>query len=38
LLASGVISMNLNTWKKLPPDLQQAITDAMVYSEKITAY
>ena len=29
--------MNLNTWNKLPPDLQQAITDAMVYSEKVNA-
>ena len=34
LQASPLIAMNLNTWKKLPPDLQQAITDAMIYSEK----
>ena len=27
--------MNLNTWNKLPPDLQQVITDAMIYSEKV---
>jgi TRAP-type transport system periplasmic protein len=35
--SSGFIMMNLNTWNKLPKDLQQAITDAMVYSEKVNA-
>ncbi len=33
--ASSVVTMNLNTWKKLTPDLQQAITDAMVNLEKV---
>ena len=27
--------MNLKTWKKLPPDLQQVITDAMIHTEKL---
>lgn len=36
LQSSVFIAMNLNTWKKLPPDLQQAITEAMVYSERIS--
>jgi TRAP-type transport system periplasmic protein len=35
--SSVVVAMNLNTWNKLPPDLQQVITDAMIYSEKYTA-
>ncbi len=35
--SSGVIVMNLNTWNKLPPDLQQAITNAMANSEKLNA-
>jgi TRAP-type transport system periplasmic protein len=35
--SSVVVAMNLNTWKKLPPDLQQVITDAMIHSEKVTA-
>jgi TRAP-type C4-dicarboxylate transport system substrate-binding protein len=35
LQASSVVTMNLNTWKKLPPDLQQVITDAMVHLEKV---
>jgi TRAP-type transport system periplasmic protein len=35
LQASPIISMNLKTWQKLPPDLQQVITDAMIYNEKI---
>ena len=29
--------MNLNTWNKLSPDLQQAITNAMANSEKLNA-
>ena len=33
--ASSVVTMNLNTWKKLPPDLQQVITDAMIHLEKV---
>jgi TRAP-type C4-dicarboxylate transport system substrate-binding protein len=33
--ASSVVTMNLNTWKKLSPDLQQAITDAMIHLEKV---
>jgi TRAP-type transport system periplasmic protein len=37
LQSSGFIMMNLNTWNRLPPDLQQAITDAMAYSEKVNA-
>ncbi|MEO0249821.1 MAG: TRAP transporter substrate-binding protein DctP [candidate division WOR-3 bacterium] len=37
LQSSGLIVMNLNTWNKLPKDLQQAITDAMIYSEKTNA-
>jgi TRAP-type C4-dicarboxylate transport system substrate-binding protein len=36
LQSSVFIMMNLNTWKKLPPDLQQAITDAMIFSEKLS--
>jgi TRAP-type transport system periplasmic protein len=35
LQASPIIMMNLKTWQKLPPDLQQVITDAMIYNEKI---
>jgi len=35
LQSSVLIMMNLNTWNKLPPDLQKVITDAMIYSEKI---
>jgi len=35
LTSSVFIMMNLNTWNKLPPDLQQVITDAMAYSEKL---
>jgi TRAP-type transport system periplasmic protein len=35
--SSGLIMMNLNSWNKLPKDLQQAITDAMAYSEKVNA-
>lgn len=35
--SSVIIAMNLKTWQKLPPDLQQVITDAMVYSEKANA-
>ncbi len=34
LQASPMIVMNLNVWNKLPNDLQQAITNAMIYSEK----
>lgn len=37
LQSSGFVMMNLNSWNKLPPDLQQAITEAMAYSEKINA-
>ena len=33
---SGFVVMNLNTWNKLPPDLQQVITAAMVHSEKVS--
>ena len=29
--------MNLNSWNKLPPDLQQVITNAMAHSEKVNA-
>jgi TRAP-type transport system periplasmic protein len=36
LQASQVVMMNLKTWQKLPPDLQQVITDAMIYNEKVT--
>jgi TRAP-type C4-dicarboxylate transport system substrate-binding protein len=32
---SGVVMMNLAAWKKLPPDLQQVVTDAMIYTEKL---
>jgi TRAP-type C4-dicarboxylate transport system substrate-binding protein len=35
LQSSVVIMMSLNTWNKLPPDLQQVIDDAMVYNEKV---
>ncbi len=35
LQSSVIVMMNLNTWKKLPPDLQQVITDAMIYNEKV---
>jgi len=35
LQASSVVTMNLNTWKKLPPDLQQVITDAMIHLENV---
>ncbi len=34
LQASPMVVMNLNVWNKLPKDLQQAITNAMIYSEK----
>ena len=37
LQSSGLVAMNLNTWNKLPPDLQQVITDAMSNSEKVNA-
>ncbi len=37
LQSSGFVVMNLKTWNKLPPDLQKAITDAMIYSEKTNA-
>lgn len=37
LQSSGLIAMNLNTWNKLPLDLQQVITDAMINSEKVNA-
>lgn len=36
LQSSVIVMMNLKTWQKLPPDLQQVITDAMIYSEKVT--
>ena len=29
--------MNLNAWNKLPKDLQQVITDAMINAEKFSA-
>jgi len=32
--SSVFVMMNLNTWKKLPPDLQQVVTEAMIHSEK----
>ncbi len=35
LTSSVFIMMNVNTWNKLPSDLQQVITDAMAYSEKL---
>jgi TRAP-type C4-dicarboxylate transport system substrate-binding protein len=35
LQSSVFVMMNLNIWNKLPPDLQQVIHDAMVYSEKL---
>ena len=35
LTSSVFIMMNLNAWNRLPPDLQQVITDAMAYSEKL---
>jgi len=35
LQSSVVIAMNLNTWNKLPVDLQEVITNAMIYSEKL---
>jgi len=34
LQASPMVVMNLNVWNKLPKDLQQVITDAMIHSEK----
>ncbi len=37
LQSSGFVMMNLNSWNKLPPDLQQVITDAMAHSEKVNA-
>jgi TRAP-type C4-dicarboxylate transport system substrate-binding protein len=37
LQSSGLIMMNLNTWNKLPSDLQQVITNAMINSEKVNA-
>jgi len=33
--SSLVVVMNLNTWNKLPQDLQEVINDAMRYSEKM---
>ena len=33
--SSVLIAMNLNTWNRLPADLQQVITNAMIYSEKV---
>jgi len=35
LQSSVFVMMNLNTWNKLPPDLQKVITEAMIYSEKL---
>ncbi len=35
LQSSVFVMMNLNIWNKLPPDLQQVVTDAMIYSEKL---
>ena len=35
--SSVFVMMNMNFWKKLPPDLQQVITDAMIYSERLNA-
>jgi TRAP-type C4-dicarboxylate transport system substrate-binding protein len=35
--SSVFVMMNLNFWKKLPPDLQQVITDAMIHSERLNA-
>ena len=35
--SSVIVTMNLKTWQKLPPDLQQVITDAMINSEKVNA-
>ncbi len=32
--SSVFVMMNLSFWKKLPADLQQVITDAMIHSEK----
>ena len=34
LQSSSVVAMNLNSWNKIPPDLQKVINDAMIYSEK----
>ena len=34
LQASPMVVMNLNVWNKLPKDMQQVITNAMIYSEK----
>ncbi|HVN24323.1 MAG TPA: TRAP transporter substrate-binding protein DctP [Syntrophorhabdales bacterium] len=34
LQSSPMIVMNLNVWNKLPKELQQAVTDAMIFSEK----
>jgi TRAP-type transport system periplasmic protein len=36
LQTSVFVAMNLNTWNKLPKDLQQVITAAMAHSEKVT--
>jgi TRAP-type C4-dicarboxylate transport system substrate-binding protein len=36
LQTSVFVAMNLNTWNKLPPDMQQVITAAMVHSEKVS--
>jgi TRAP-type C4-dicarboxylate transport system substrate-binding protein len=35
LQSSVLVMMNLNTWNKIPPDLQQVINEAMLYSEKL---
>jgi TRAP-type transport system periplasmic protein len=35
LQSSVFVMMNLNVWNKLPKDLQQVITEAMIYSEKV---
>ena len=35
LQSSVFVMMNLNTWNKLPPDLQRVVTEAMIYSEKL---
>jgi TRAP-type transport system periplasmic protein len=34
LQSSVFVAMNLNVWNKLPKDMQQVITNAMIYSEK----
>ncbi len=35
--SSVAVVMNVNTWNKLPQDLQQVINEAMIYSEKVGA-